>query len=87
MAAGLHVGCRAFSRAATPATWGQDIDVPDNVFHSDVLLSKLEGRFEGGVDPGHAAIMFSPGAARSGYRAESKKNAQWISIREAATAI
>lgn len=58
MAAGDHVGCFDLMRAAIPATWGQDIEVPErraNPLFCDVPFG------------GNAAKMSTPGAAMSGY--------------------
>ena len=40
MAAGDQVGCLDLMRAAIPATWGHDIEVPDR--NANPLLPKVE---------------------------------------------
>lgn len=57
MAAGDQVGCLDLMRAAIPATWGQDIEVPDK--NANPLLFEVPSG-------GNAAKMSTPGAAMSG---------------------
>lgn len=64
MAAGDQFGWADLIRAATPATWGHAIEVPDWKFQLTERLSKDDE--EGGVSGGHAAKMFTPGALMSG---------------------
>lgn len=62
IAKGLHVGFHAFIVAATPATWGHAIEVPETRLNCDDLWP-----FGIPVDVGiHAASMLTPGAAISG---------------------
>lgn len=58
MAAGDQFWCTDLIRAAMPATWGQDIEVPDRIEYP-LLFSLLTGTY--------AARMSTPGAATSGY--------------------
>ena len=62
MAAGDHVGCLDLMRAAIPATWGQDIEVP---------YKNTKPLFFVVPSGGNAAKMSTPGAAMSGYLHES----------------
>jgi hypothetical protein len=52
--------------AAIPATWGQDIEVPDKNVKPLLFLVPLGG---------NAAKMSTPGAAMSGYLHESSRKA------------
>uniref|UniRef100_A0A0E0C914 Uncharacterized protein n=1 Tax=Oryza meridionalis TaxID=40149 RepID=A0A0E0C914_9ORYZ len=54
---GDHDGYAPLTRAAIPVTWGHAMEVPERMLK---CLSSLAGD--------HAANMFSPGAAISGYR-------------------
>uniref|UniRef100_A0A0E0AC16 Uncharacterized protein n=1 Tax=Oryza glumipatula TaxID=40148 RepID=A0A0E0AC16_9ORYZ len=54
---GDHDGYAPLTRAAIPVTWGHAMEVPERMLK---CLSSLEGD--------HAANMFNPGAAISGYR-------------------
>lgn len=58
MAAGDQVGCLDLIRDAIPATWGQDIEVPDKNPNPLLLVVPFGG---------NAAKMSTPGAAMSGY--------------------
>lgn len=61
---GLQCGCIAFTRAAAPATWGQDIEVPEIILY---LKDRLSNRSPDGGDTGdQAAKMSTPGAVTSG---------------------
>lgn len=62
MAAGDQVGCLDLMSAAIPATWGQDIEVPDKNMNPLLFLLPLGG---------NAAKMSTPGAAMSGYLHQS----------------
>ncbi|BAS90591.1 Os04g0573200 [Oryza sativa Japonica Group] len=64
--AGLQSGWLALISAATPATCGHDMDVPDRMLNPTRRLSldKLDGL----ASPLHAAKMFTPGATTSGLR-------------------
>ena len=66
IAAGLHLGCVALSRATIPDEWGQDMDVPDSILKSkgNISLSIMAGEAAGD----HEAKMLTPGAAMSGYK-------------------
>lgn len=66
IAAGLHFGCAALSRATTPDIWGQDMDVPDSILKSKgrASLSIMAGEAAGDQE----AKMLTPGAAMSGCR-------------------
>jgi hypothetical protein len=57
MAEGDHDGYTLFTRAAIPVTCGHAMEVPDRMLK---CISFLAGD--------HAAKMFSPGAAMSGYK-------------------
>jgi hypothetical protein len=63
MAAGLHVGFHAFTVAATPATWGQAMDVPETRLKWDGCFCPTGSEVVGIQD----ARMFTPGAATSGW--------------------
>uniref|UniRef100_A0A0E0HTP2 Uncharacterized protein n=1 Tax=Oryza nivara TaxID=4536 RepID=A0A0E0HTP2_ORYNI len=54
---GDHDGYAPLTRAAIPVTWGHAMEVPERMLK---CLSSLAGD--------HAASMFNPGAAISGYR-------------------
>ena len=58
MAEGDQFLCTDLIRAAMPATWGQDIEVPDRNAYP-LRFSLLTGLY--------AARMSTPGAAMSGY--------------------
>jgi hypothetical protein len=62
MAAGDQLRCLDLMSAAIPATWGQDIEVPDKNVKPLLFLVPLGG---------NAAKMSTPGAAMSGYLHES----------------
>jgi hypothetical protein len=57
IAEGDHDGYAPLTRAAIPVTWGHAMEVPERMLK---CLSSLAGD--------HAANMFNPGAAISGYR-------------------
>ncbi|GER28230.1 eukaryotic translation initiation factor-related [Striga asiatica] len=66
IAAGLHSGWAAFSRAARLLTWGHDMDVPEIMLNKTLRLSISKP-----VGPSasvHPARMLTPGAMRSGFR-------------------
>lgn len=65
MAAGLQFGCLAFRRAATPDTWGADIEVPEMILYLTRRGSKANP--VGDSAPVQAARMFNPGAVTSGW--------------------
>jgi hypothetical protein len=70
MAEGDHDGYTLFTRAAIPVTCGHAMEVPDRMLK---CISFLAGD--------HAAKMFSPGAATSGYKnAHMEKKFRRISI-------
>lgn len=58
IAAGDQFLCTDLIRAAMPAIWGQDIEVPDSSANP-LLFPKPNGIY--------AATMSTPGAAMSGY--------------------
>lgn len=64
MAAGLQSRCSALMSAATPATWGVEMDVPES------MLNSRPGNSLGSGPPAavQAARMRTPGAVRSGCK-------------------
>jgi len=58
--------------AAAPDTCGHAIDVPEITLNSVFLLSP--GYSEIGTIDGQLAIMFTPGAVKSGYNIKQKKS-------------
>lgn len=71
IAAGDHVGWNDLMYAAAPDTCGHDIDVPDMILNSNVLLS-LEISEIGAIGD-QLAIMSTPGATKSGYNIKQTK--------------
>lgn len=70
--AGDQSGWTDLMRATTPETWGHAMEVPELKFQFTDRLSY--GTKYVGVDLGdHAASMFTPGAATSGYVSEIKR--------------
>lgn len=67
MAAGLHVGFHDFTVAATPATCGHAMDVPETRLNWDGCFCPT-GRDEVGIQE---ARMFTPGAATSGCKGDA----------------
>lgn len=64
IAALLQVGWMALRSAAVPATWGQDMEVPEKMLY---LTTRWSTSNLVGEDPSvHAAKIFSPGAVISG---------------------
>ena len=59
MAEGLQSGWRFLRRPTTPATCGQDIEVPDSMLYGKT-------GFESSVSSVYAAMIFTPGAVISG---------------------
>ena len=57
IAEGDHDGYKLLRRAANPVTWGHAMEVPDMILKCMLFLAG-----------DHAAKMFSPGAATSGYK-------------------
>lgn len=77
MAEGDHDGYTLFTRAATPVTWGHAMEVPDRMLKCMLFLTG-----------DHAAKMFRPGAATSGYKnAYMKKKPRRVSINLSPTLI
>ena len=64
MAALLQLGCMAFRSAATAATWGQDMEVPEAKLYLKTRWSSSS--FVGEIASLQAAKMFIPGAVISG---------------------
>lgn len=64
--AGVQSGCFFFSNAATPATCGHAMEVPETMLKLARLASLL--LCVRGDSPGQAARMFAPGAMTSGLR-------------------
>nr|CAB3485487.1 unnamed protein product [Digitaria exilis] len=64
--AGLQSGWLALISAATPATCGHDMDVPDKMLNP--TRRRSVERLDGLASPLHAAKMFTPGAMTSGLR-------------------
>lgn len=71
MAAGLQSGCAPFNKAATPATCGHAIDVPESTLKGTCLLSEVRSVI--GAASENAARMFTPGAVISGCMGETIK--------------
>lgn len=71
MPEGDHDGYTLFTRAATPVTCGHAMEVPDRTLKRIPFLAG-----------DHAAKMFSPGAATSGYKkkAHMEKKLRRMSI-------
>ena len=65
MAAGLQSGWSVLRRPTTPATWGQDIEVPCCILKGTRRLS--DGWFDGLAASELAANMLTPGAIMSGW--------------------
>jgi hypothetical protein len=63
--AGDHVGLKDLMYAAAPTTCGHDIDVPDTMLNSNFLFSPKVSEI--GQIGDQLAIMFTPGAIKSGY--------------------
>jgi hypothetical protein len=57
IAEGDHDGYKLLARAAIPVTWGHAMEVPDMMLKCMPFLAG-----------DHAAKMFNPGAATSGYK-------------------
>lgn len=70
MAAGLHVGFHDLTVAATPATWGQAMDVPETRLNWDGFFCPT-GSDEVGIQD---ARMFTPGAATSGWKCNAQRH-------------
>lgn len=67
-AAGLQLGCIDFRRATTPEMCGHDIEVPESILKlTDPMADDMAAAGD------HAARMFTPGAAMSGFRIEGDK--------------
>uniref|UniRef100_A0A5K1BZT5 Uncharacterized protein n=1 Tax=Nymphaea colorata TaxID=210225 RepID=A0A5K1BZT5_9MAGN len=66
MADGLQSGWATLRSAASPLTWGHDMDVPEMMLKSTRRSS--EASPVGPTDPDQPARMFTPGAMRSGFR-------------------
>ena len=64
MAEGDQSGWNVLTYAATPATWGQDIEVPDIILYLTLLLSKTFSETKATGE--YAAKISSPGALISG---------------------
>lgn len=62
MAAGDQSRCKDFMSATIPATWGQDIEVPDSSAYSWMSFEPIGG---------YAAKISTPGATMSGYHPQS----------------
>lgn len=62
MAAGDQSRCKDFMSAAIPATWGQDIEVPDSSAYPWMSFEPIGG---------YAAKISTPGATMSGYHPQS----------------
>lgn len=62
MAAGDQSRCKDFMSAAIPATWGQDIEVPDSSAYPWMSFEPMGG---------YAAKISTPGATMSGYHPQS----------------
>ena len=74
MAEGVQSGWRFRRRPTRPATWGQDMEVPDIVMNGVVLLS--DGSRVGLIASENAAIMSTPGAVTSGCKFFYSKSQQ-----------
>lgn len=61
----LQLGCTALRSAATPETWGHDMDVPE--YKLNFVDLRSYGSFVGDDASLHAAKICSPGAVISGY--------------------
>lgn len=66
IAAGLHVGWIALSRATIPDMWGQDMEVPDSIL-------KVSGDLDGERTGDQEAKILTPGAVISGCTTHSYK--------------
>lgn len=64
MAEGDQLGWNVLTYAAAPATWGQDMEVPDNILYLTLLWSV--GNTEGETTGEYAAKISIPGAVTSG---------------------
>lgn len=62
IADGDHWGWNDLTYAATPAAWGQAIEVPDNMLN----FTRLVSEFVGGATGEYAAKIPTPGAVISG---------------------
>lgn len=62
IAEGGHWGWNDLTYAATPAVWGQAIEVPDNMSN----FTRLVSEFVGGATGEYAAKIPTPGAVISG---------------------
>ena len=63
MAEGDQSGWNVLTYAATPATWGQAMEVPDIILYLTLLMSYTEV----GAIGEYAARICSPGALKSGW--------------------
>jgi len=66
-------------RAAAAAMCGQDMDVPEKMFHSTFLSSAIN--LVGESSPVHAANMFNPGPVISGCMNPSS-NDQYFHVKQ-----
>lgn len=63
IAEGDQDGCTAFNKATTPVMWGQAIEVPESTLKFNLVEAAGD----------HAARIFNPGAAISGYKGKSAR--------------